>query len=88
MAQGCFRVPLGEDFCAHRNRGGVHRSPKNLNLLAGAAALTLAMPDTQQRLSEQGIDVTQSSPEEFAKFIKSEVAKWAKMVKESGISAD
>jgi tripartite-type tricarboxylate transporter receptor subunit TctC len=48
----------------------------------------LAMPDTQQRLSEQGIDVTPSSPEEFAEFIKSEVAKWAKVVKEAGISAD
>lgn len=48
----------------------------------------LAMPDTQQRLSEQGIDVTPSSPEEFAEFVKTEVAKWAKVVKEAGISAD
>lgn len=46
------------------------------------------MPDTQQRLSEQGIDVTPSSPEEFAEFVKTEVAKWAKVVKEAGISAD
>jgi tripartite-type tricarboxylate transporter receptor subunit TctC len=51
-------------------------------------AKVLAMPDTQQRLSEQGIDVTPSSPEEFAEFVKSEVAKWAKVVKEAGISAD
>ena len=48
----------------------------------------LAMPDTQQRLSEQGIDVASSSSEEFAEFIKSEVAKWARVVKEAGISAD
>jgi tripartite-type tricarboxylate transporter receptor subunit TctC len=48
----------------------------------------LAMPDTQQRLSEQGIDVTPSSPEDFAEFVKTEVAKWAKVVKEAGISAD
>ena len=46
------------------------------------------MPDTQQRLSEQGIDVASSSSEEFAEFIKSEVAKWARVVKEAGISAD
>ena len=51
-------------------------------------AKVLAMPDTQQRLSEQGIDVASSSSEEFAEFIKSEVAKWARVVKEAGISAD
>ena len=48
----------------------------------------LAMPDTQQRLSEQGIEVTPSNPDEFTEFIKSEVAKWAKVVKAAGISAD
>jgi tripartite-type tricarboxylate transporter receptor subunit TctC len=49
---------------------------------------TLATPETHDRLAEQGIDVAGSSADEFANFIKSKVAKWAKVIKEAGISAD
>ncbi len=48
----------------------------------------LNMPDTQQRLAEQGVDAAPTTPEHFAEFIKSEVAKWPKIVKDAGISAD
>jgi tripartite-type tricarboxylate transporter receptor subunit TctC len=52
------------------------------------AVKVLNQPDTQQRLAEQGIEVVATSPEQFAEFVKAEVAKWAKVVKEAGISAD
>ncbi len=45
----------------------------------------LAAPETRQRLVEQGIDPTPSTPEEFAAFIRSETDKWAKVVKEAGV---
>jgi tripartite-type tricarboxylate transporter receptor subunit TctC len=48
----------------------------------------LAMSDTRERLAEQGIDVGGSGADEFAEFIKSEVAKWARVIKEAGIGAD
>lgn len=41
--------------------------------------------DVRQRFSSQGVDVVGSSPEKFAAFIRSEVAKWARVVKEAKI---
>jgi len=48
----------------------------------------LNMPDTQRRFSEQGIDPAPTTPDQFSAFIKSEVAKWAKVAKEAGITAE
>jgi tripartite-type tricarboxylate transporter receptor subunit TctC len=36
----------------------------------------------------QGADPVGSSPEKFDAFIKSEIAKWAKVVKENGLKVD
>jgi len=35
-----------------------------------------------------GVEPAGSTPQEFAAFIKSEMAKWAKVVKEAGARAD
>ncbi|HEV8519881.1 MAG TPA: tripartite tricarboxylate transporter substrate binding protein [Burkholderiales bacterium] len=48
----------------------------------------LSSPDLQQRMSEQGIDVTPSTPEQFLVHVKAETAKWAKVVKEAGLIGD
>jgi tripartite-type tricarboxylate transporter receptor subunit TctC len=48
----------------------------------------LSMPDTQRRLAEQGVDTTPTTPEQFAEFIKSEIVKWAKVVKDAGITPE
>lgn len=45
----------------------------------------LAMPDTQKRFAEQGIDVTPSTPEQFAAFVKAENARWTKAAKSAGL---
>jgi tripartite-type tricarboxylate transporter receptor subunit TctC len=45
----------------------------------------LAMPDTQKRFSEQGIDVTPSTPEQFAAFLEAENARWVKAAKSAGL---
>ena len=47
----------------------------------------LNMPDLRQRLDQQGVDASPSSPAEFAAFIKAETTKWAKVVKDAGIQA-
>ena len=48
----------------------------------------LAREDTQARLLTMGLDALTSTPEEFAAVIKSEVAKWAPVVKASGAKVE
>jgi tripartite-type tricarboxylate transporter receptor subunit TctC len=42
------------------------------------------LPDVQERLAKLGLDPILSSPEALARYQASEIAKWAKVVKESG----
>lgn len=48
----------------------------------------LARPDTLQKLSNIGLDPLSSTPDEFAAFIRAEVAKWAPVVKASGAKVE
>jgi len=48
----------------------------------------LNSPDVRERMAKEGAEPIPSTPAEFAAFQKSEVAKWAKVVKESGATAD
>ena len=45
----------------------------------------LAMPDVQSALLTQGIEATSDTPQEFATYIKSEDAKWGKIVKDANV---
>jgi tripartite-type tricarboxylate transporter receptor subunit TctC len=45
----------------------------------------LSSPDLRSRLELMGFDPQPSTSEQFAAFIRSETAKWAKVVKEVGI---
>lgn len=48
----------------------------------------LATPQVRQRLEEQGIVVSPSTPEEFVAHIRTETAKWTKVVKDAGLGAE
>jgi len=48
----------------------------------------LTRSDTQAKLLTMGLDSLTSTPEEFGAFIKSEVAKWAPVVKASGAKVE
>jgi tripartite-type tricarboxylate transporter receptor subunit TctC len=48
----------------------------------------LAAPDFQERLATLGAQAAGGTPEQFAAIVKSETAKWSKVVKESGASAE
>jgi tripartite-type tricarboxylate transporter receptor subunit TctC len=46
------------------------------------------MPEMQERIVKDGSDPVGSTPEQFAAFIRSEMAKWGKVVRESGARID
>lgn len=45
-------------------------------------------PELQKKLGDQGADVAGSTPEQFAKLIRDDIARWGKIVKESGAKVD
>jgi tripartite-type tricarboxylate transporter receptor subunit TctC len=48
----------------------------------------LNMQDVRQRLAEVGVDAESSTPGQFATFINSESAKWAKVVRDAGVTIE
>ncbi len=54
------------------------------------AELTKALtaPDMKERLAGAGIEPVTSTPEQFAAFIKSETARYAKVIKDAGIKPE
>jgi tripartite-type tricarboxylate transporter receptor subunit TctC len=48
-------------------------------------AKVLAGAEMKERLLHNGMEVVSSSPEEFAALLKTEVAKWTKVIQKAGI---
>ena len=48
----------------------------------------LALPEVKDRLAGLGADPVGSSPDEFAAFLRAEMRKWAKLVKDAGIKVE
>lgn len=51
-------------------------------------AASLATPEVQSRLAGHGIEPVGSSPEQFSAYIKSEITRWSRVVKDAGIRPD
>ena len=51
-------------------------------------AKVMTDPDMEKQLASQGIEPMSSTPETFAATIKTDMAKWGKVVKASGASID
>jgi tripartite-type tricarboxylate transporter receptor subunit TctC len=61
----------------------------SVNRLHAEVAKAVKAPEVRKRFDDQGIELAAStSPEAFTGYIKSEVAKYAKLAKEAGIRAD
>ena len=56
--------------------------------LNGVTAKALRSPALKEQFAAQGLEATPSSPAEFGAYLKSEVAKWARVVKASGAKPD
>ncbi len=58
-----------------------------INRLHGETVKILAGP-TRQRLEAQGFEPDGGTPAAFAAYIKSEISKWAKVIRDAGIPAE
>ena len=51
-------------------------------------AKALQMPDVKERLNTLGVDPVGSTPDQFSAYLKAEIAKYEKIVRASGASAE
>ena len=47
----------------------------------------LRRPDVESKLTDQGVQLKLTSPQEYDRFLRNEVTRWAKVVKENNITA-
>ena len=48
----------------------------------------LALPEVKERFATLGIEETPMTPDAFAAYVRSEVAKWSRLEKEVGLEPD
>jgi tripartite-type tricarboxylate transporter receptor subunit TctC len=59
-----------------------------LQRLSAETVRGMRAKDTQDSLGKQGFDVAAGSPAEFSSWIRSESAKWSKVIRQSGATPD
>ena len=53
-----------------------------------AIATAVFIPDLEQRLAADAAEPAASAPAEFAAFLKTDIARWTRVVREAHIQAD
>ena len=56
--------------------------------IAADLARVLKLPDVQERFAGLGVEPVGSTPDDFAMFVKSEIVKWEKVKKATGLTID
>ena len=59
-----------------------------ISKLNGELVKILAQPDVRERLVREGADPASTTPEAFTAYMRSEVAKWSKVIKTANIKAE
>ena len=68
---------------------GPPRLPREIvNRISDELKKIVAIPATRDQLSQEGVDAEYMPPEEFRKFLRVEIQKWAKVVKAAGVKGD
>jgi tripartite-type tricarboxylate transporter receptor subunit TctC len=62
--------------------------PEIVGRLSGESIRAMNAPETRDVLGKQGFDVVANSPEEFARWIRVESDKWARVIRASGAGPD
>lgn len=63
-------------------------SPEIVRRLYSESVRALGAPDVKERLAKSGNEYVMSPPEEFVVFLRGEVAKWTRVVREANIRID
>jgi len=56
--------------------------------LSAEVAKILAMPDVRARFEQLGIEAVGNTPEQAARFLDDEIAKWARVINAAGVKAE
>jgi tripartite-type tricarboxylate transporter receptor subunit TctC len=56
--------------------------------LHAEAARILQQPETKSRFASDGADAVGDTPEDFTRFVQSELVKWAKVARDAGIKSE
>lgn len=78
-----FDVPTWAGFLAPAGT-----PPEVVQKLQLEIARILQQPEIRDQLINQGVEPVGSTPEVFAEFIKAEINRWGKLVKQAGIKLD
>jgi len=63
------------------------RTPSAIvNKLHAGVIEALKAPDVAQRLTADGSDIVATTPENFAAYMKSDIAKWKKLIREANLT--
>lgn len=62
--------------------------PASVAKLAEAARSALALPAVVQRMTELGADPGGGGPDEFARFLRGDVEKWLRVVRDAGVKPE
>lgn len=83
---------LGFASADYHSWNGVHvpaGTPKPIIAQLNAAIVrALKQPDVQQRLHGLGLEASGNTPEEFAAFVKDDIARWTRIAKQTGVRGD
>jgi tripartite-type tricarboxylate transporter receptor subunit TctC len=64
--------------------GPAHMTPELTQRISDAARRAIASPEVRKRLDAEGAIPVGNSPQDFSRFVQSEIPRWAKVVKFSG----
>jgi len=78
-----YDVTVWYGLCAP---AGLNRSL--LDKISADLQKAVTSPDTAKRLADVGVEASPNTPDQFRAYVRGEIAKWAKVVKESGATAD
>jgi tripartite-type tricarboxylate transporter receptor subunit TctC len=59
-----------------------------VNRMSAEVNRAVQAPDVKQKLLQQGVESIGTTPEQFAKFMQSEIARYGRIIKESGAKPD